>query len=64
MLLNFSTIHSSYSRPRLLLSDSVAIDGEPSDVVAAAAAAAAAEVDGFSTQHGFSTQPSAAVETR
>jgi len=38
----------------LLLSDSVAIDGGPSE----AAAAAAVEVDGFSTQ------PSASVETR
>ena len=55
VLLNFSTIHSSYSRARLLLSDSVAIDGGPSE---AAAAAAAAEVDGLSTQ------PSASVETR
>jgi hypothetical protein len=48
--LNFSTIHSSYSRARLLLSDSVAIDGGPSEAAAAAAAAAAVEVDGFSTQ--------------
>ena len=40
---------------RLLLSDSVAIDGGPSE---AAAAAAAVEVDGFWTQ------PSASVETR
>jgi hypothetical protein len=54
--LNFSTIQTSYSRARLLLSDSVAIDGGPSE--AAAAAAAAVEVDGFSTQ------PSASVETR
>jgi hypothetical protein len=38
----------------LLLSDSVAIDGGPSE----AAAAAAVEVDGFSTQ------PSASVATR
>jgi len=53
--LNFSTIQVSYSRARLLLSDSVAIDGGPSE---AAAAAAAVEVDGFSTQ------PSASVETR
>jgi hypothetical protein len=52
--LNFSTIQASYSRARLLVSDSVAIDGGPSE----AAAAAAVEVDGFSTQ------PSASVATR
>jgi hypothetical protein len=56
--LSFSTIHSSYSRARLLLlvSDSVAIDGGLSE----AAAAAAVQVGGFK----FSTQPSASVETR
>ena len=42
-----------FARARLLLSDSVAIDGGPSE-----AAAAAVEVDGFSTQ------PSASVATR